>query len=100
MPALFVAQISIHDHKTYSAYEAGFMPVLIQYEGQVLAVDENAETIEGQWPATRTVILQFADREAARRWYDSAEYQAIRAHRTAASEGNIVLIDAFARPMP
>ena len=43
--------------------------------------------------ANFTVIIEFPDLEAANRWYDSAEYQPLKAIRLAATRGNMVFID-------
>ncbi len=40
-------------------------------------------------------MLQFPDLDAARRWYDSPEYQAIIRLRTAAANTNLVLVDGL-----
>ena len=92
MATWFVAELEIHDRERYSQYEAGFLEIFQKYEGQLIAVDEAPRVIEGEWPHTRTVILKFPDDDAARRWYDSPEYQELVKHRHAASTGNAALL--------
>lgn len=92
-PGFLVAQLVINDRDEYRNYEAGFMPVLEQYGGKLVAASENVETIEGSWPYTRTVILRFPSVEQANSWYHSPEYQAIVLHRHAASHANIALFE-------
>ena len=92
MPVYLIAQLTIHDRAGYSEYEVGFMDILSKYEGKLLSVDESPEVIEGTWDHTRTVLLEFASVFAAKRWYDSAEYQKLGQHRLAASSANFVLI--------
>jgi uncharacterized protein (DUF1330 family) len=92
MPVYIVALIEIEDREEYSRYEAGFLDTFSKYKGEILAVDESPTAIEGQWPATRSVILRFPSEEEAQRWYSSAEYQALAQHRFRASKGNIALI--------
>ena len=48
-----IALINIEDRETYARYEAGFGDIFAQYSGRMLAVDETAEVIEGEWPYTR-----------------------------------------------
>ena len=41
----------------------------------ILAFDQNAEVLEGEWHGTQTVLLEFESAEAAREWYNSDAYQ-------------------------
>jgi uncharacterized protein (DUF1330 family) len=95
MAVYLVAQITIHDREEYGIYEAGFLEVFAQFEGELLAVSEEPTVIEGQWPCTRTVLMRFPSAEEARRWYASPQYQAIAEHRFRASTGNAVVVEEF-----
>ena len=90
-----VATIKINDRDGYAQYEAGFMEIFGQHAGELLAVSDTPSVLEGDWPFTRAVILRFDDAEAARRWYESPEYQKLAEHRWAASEGSLVSFDGF-----
>jgi uncharacterized protein (DUF1330 family) len=93
MSVYIIAQISIHDRAEYGRYEAGFMDVFAQFQGELLAVSESPTIVEGQWPCTRTVLMRFPSADEARRWYASPQYQAIAQHRFRASTGNAVVIE-------
>jgi uncharacterized protein (DUF1330 family) len=54
------------------------------------------ETIEGKLPGERVVVVEFADRAAAKRFIDSPEYQAIIGIRREASIGAGVIVDGVA----
>ena len=95
VPVFILAQINIHDPATYASYEAGFGEVFARYDGALLSVDDNPETLEGDWPTCRTVIIQFPSADEAKRWFRSEEYQAIATHRKAASVGHIALVKGF-----
>ena len=60
---------------------------------RVLAIDTKFEVLEGQWPATQTVLLEFESPEAARAWYESEEYQAAVPLRQAAADCNAVIVN-------
>ena len=92
MAVYIVAKITINDRERYAEYEAGFMSIFSRYSGQMLAVDDQAEVLEGDWPCTRTVIIEFPSREEALAWYRSDDYQTLAEHRFAASVGSIALI--------
>ena len=92
MPHYLIARISITDREEYGLYEAGFIDIFSAYKGKILAVDENVKLLEGEWPVTRTVLIEFPSEEDAMDWYTSEEYQLLAKHRFASSEGDIVLI--------
>ena len=92
MAHYIVAQIDIHDRERYAEYEAGFMDVFANYNGTMLAVDEAPQVIEGEWPCTRTVIIEFPSKPEAEAWYNSDAYRQIATHRHAASVGNVALV--------
>lgn len=96
MPVYFVAQITIHDRDGYSQYEAGFLPVFEKFNGRLLAVDESPDVVEGTWNCTRTVLIEFPDRDDAMAWAESAEYKEIAKHRWAASTANVALLKSLA----
>jgi uncharacterized protein (DUF1330 family) len=51
------------------------------------------EVLEGDWDPLRVVVMEFADREAARRWYDSPAYREAMPLRQGASTTGIVVVD-------
>lgn len=92
-----VAQLTVHDRERYNRYSAGFMAVLQQFGGRLLANDESPEVIEGTWGHKKVVLLQFSDRAAFEAWASSEAYQAIAPDRIAASEGPVLLVRGFGR---
>ena len=95
MAVFLVAQIQIVDRERYGQYEAGFMEIFGQYQGKVLSVDETPQVLEGEWPHTRTVLIEFPSQEDATAWYESEEYQALARHRQAASVSHIALLNGL-----
>ena len=87
-----IAQIEITDRDAYAKYEAGFMEIFQRYKGKILSVDENIGVLEGDWPFTRTVLVEFPSKEDALSWYNSDEYQLLAKHRFSASESNIIIV--------
>ncbi|MEO0983729.1 MAG: DUF1330 domain-containing protein [Pseudomonadota bacterium] len=91
-PAVYaLGFIEIHDRDRYADYEAGFMDVLGQFRGRLLAADDAAEAIEGDWDGRRVVVLAFPDRRAFQTWYESDAYRAILQHRQAAAASVVLL---------
>ena len=54
----------------------------------ILAFDQKAEQIEGEWHGTQTVLLEFESPDAAREWYNSDAYQEAAKLRQSAAECN------------
>jgi uncharacterized protein (DUF1330 family) len=90
--AYVIAQLRIHDPARFDRYVAGFMPVLTKYGGRLVATDGEPEVMEGPWRGDRVVVLAFKDRDAAKAWAASAEYQEIAKDRWAAAETILLLV--------
>lgn len=92
MTVYTIARITIEDRDEYAKYEAGFMEIFQKYDGTILSVDEAPEVLEGEWSATRSVLISFPSNEAMKDWYNSDEYQALAQHRFAASSADIIVV--------
>jgi uncharacterized protein (DUF1330 family) len=93
MAAYLVAQVRIEDSETYDRYRAAVPALVERFGGRFLARGGALEVLEGAWPLPRLVIIEFPSRDAARRFYDSPEYQQILPLRQQASQGNVVLVE-------
>lgn len=94
MAVYFVAQYRVNDPELYREYQKGSAPTIGQYGGELVAFDVAAESVEGESPGPQTVILKFEDAEAARRWYESPEYQAVVGKRLESTEGFSILAES------
>lgn len=92
MPCYFLARLTIHDPATYALYLAGTDAPLARFGARVLAVDESPQVLEGAWPCSRTVLIEFPDETAARGWYDSPEYKEIAQHRRRSATTDAVFL--------
>jgi uncharacterized protein (DUF1330 family) len=92
MSVYFVARLDIKDPGRYEDYLSGFDPAFEGRGGEVLAVDDGAEVLEGQAPKGRSVIIRFPDEASFRAWYDSEAYRSLRAIRNEAAEGPVILV--------
>src|SRR3546814_17960106 len=69
-----------------SKYRDRFGAVLQQYDGRLVAADDNPVVQEGQWSYEKIVILEFADLDAFNAFADSESYREIAAHRHAGAD--------------
>jgi uncharacterized protein (DUF1330 family) len=95
MPAYLVGQITIHDYAEFEKYLAGVGPTLAPFDGRLLVAADQVEVLEGSWPATRTVVVQFPSMDHANGWYQSPDYQSVVQYRFKAATSRIVLASGF-----
>lgn len=92
MPAYFVAEIDVHDATAYEPYRPLAAAAIAAHGGRYLVRGGAAELIEGEGEPKRIVVLEFPDVEAARRWYNSPDYQAALPLRLSAASGRALLV--------
>ena len=95
MTCYAIATLNIHDREGYAPYQEGFMNIFSRYRGRMLSVDEEPQTLEGEWNYTRTVLIEFPNKVDLLAWYESPDYQDLMKHRLAASSGNVVIVEAL-----
>ena len=88
--AYFIVAIDVTDMDRFKEYGAQVTEVVAKFGGRYLVRGGAQEIKEGHWPQTRTVVLEFPSLDQANAWYDSPEYENLRALPHAASNGNIV----------
>lgn len=93
MAAFVIALIDVVDPEAYKLYTVHTPRVIEQYGGRFVVRGGAPEALEGTLPASRFVVIEFADRAAARRFYESPEYQEIIPLRQAAAKGSIAVVD-------
>jgi uncharacterized protein (DUF1330 family) len=93
MTAYVIAEIEITNPAGYKEYTIHVPATIAKYGGRFLVRGGAAEVLEGEWPQKRRVIIEFASMEAARRWWNSPEYEKPKAMRRANSEGRLILLE-------
>lgn len=95
MAAYILAQIDVHDPETFERYRERVAPLVGAFGGRYIVRGGEVTPLEGELSAPRLVIIEFADREAAKRWYDSDAYQEILKLRLDSSKGTAVIVDGI-----
>ena len=93
MAAYVIAEVEITNPEGYKEYTAHVPATIAKYGGRFLVRGGAAEVLEGEWPQKRRVIIEFASLEAARRWWNSPEYEKPKAMRRANSSGRLILLE-------
>lgn len=71
------------------------MDVFEQFDGRLLSVDEAPTLLQGEWTATRCVLIEFPSKQSAMAWMTSPAYQEIAKDRLAASTGNVIMVNGL-----
>ena len=93
MPAYFVAELETTNPAGMEPYRAAVPATIAQYGGRFLTRGGATELLEGAPEPRRIVILEFPDAAAAKRWYNSPEYQKILPMRLANSTGRAFIVE-------
>lgn len=96
MSAYVIAMITITDPEKFSRYSDRVVAICEKYGGLFLVRGGNAEMLEGDLPHQRVVIIQFASREQAVKFYNSMAYQDAKTERMGASDFNMMVVDGVA----
>lgn len=94
-PVHLVIHGTITDQEKLDAYLAQAFPTLPSEGFRVLAIDDAPQTIEGEAPGKRLVIVEADSEERFQAWYNSPEYQTVRQLRLDGSEGFALLAAGF-----
>jgi len=86
MAGYFIANYTITNQAEYKRYIAAVGPVLEAHGAENIVIDRDSELLEGS-AGHVSVVLRFATKAAAKAWYESPEYQAIKHLRTDNTEG-------------
>ena len=95
MPAYVLAQLDVHDPEGFQRYREKVPATIDQYGGRYIVRGGEITPLEGALSAPRLVIIEFADRDAAKTWYFSPEYQDILPLRLNAAKGTAVIVDGI-----
>jgi uncharacterized protein (DUF1330 family) len=95
MPAYVIANIEVTDPTRYDDYKTAAAAAIAQHGGRYIVRGGAAEVIEGGFPGSRFVVLEFADMAAAKAFARSAEYTAAKAHRANAATMNMAIVEGL-----
>ena len=95
MPAYMIVDEDVFDSEGLADYGKVAGRTIAQYGGKSIIRTTEIEVLEGTWKPKRLVVLEFESKDAAKRWYDSPEYQAIIPLRQKAAKSNFILVEGI-----
>ena len=96
MSAYLIVDVArIRDEEAYARYRKQVSPGLVAAGGEYLARGGTIEVLEGVWKPSRLVVVWFRTREAARNWWRSDDYAALKELRQSSTDCNMVVVDGL-----
>jgi len=93
MKAYVIAAETVNDPAMFDIYRKEVVGTLALFGGHFIVRGGTLTVLEGEWRHPRLVIIEFPNRDAAERWYNSAEYQEVISLRHNSSVGNVIIVD-------
>jgi uncharacterized protein (DUF1330 family) len=92
LSAYVIYQAQVLDAERYEAYKVSAAASIEAAGGRYLVRGGAVETLEGEPPAGRTVVVEFPSTKAALDWY-RGEYSAVRQLREGAAEARMYVVE-------
>jgi uncharacterized protein (DUF1330 family) len=97
-PAYLFIGVDSHDQAAMDRYSAGTMPILRKHGCQLIAYDDNAELLDGDYGRQKLILLRFPSLDAARAFWDDPDYKPMKALRETAADTDVLRIEGFGEP--
>ena len=95
MPAYLIVRAKVTDLAQYQEYMKLTPAILEKYGGQFIIRGGEKVVLEGPEAPERMVMVKFDSIEAARRMYESPEYQAAIKVREGAAEASFIVMEGL-----
>ena len=95
MAAYVIADVEVLDATGYEEYRQKVPATIAACGGRYLARGGATEKLEGSWLPKRCVILEFPSMAVFRAWWDSPEYQALRAIRERTTRSHLIVTEGL-----
>lgn len=90
-----IYQGTVTDTEQYDKYKPLSAASISAAGGRLIVRGGECEVLEGQAPPSRTVVIEFPDRQAAVDWYNGAAYVEARKVREGAADANMYVVDGY-----
>ena len=93
MPAYIIVEVDIQDPLAYEEYKKLTPATVDKFGGKFILRGNPVEALEGEWDHDRLVMLEFPNKNSAKDWYYSKEYQEAKKIRSKGSKAKFLLIE-------
>jgi uncharacterized protein (DUF1330 family) len=95
MPAYLIVETDITDPEQYEQYKAVTPGLVAAAGGRFIARGGEVAVLEGDWRPERLVVIELPDLAAAKRFYESPEYQEAIKLREGAATLRMVAVEGL-----
>jgi uncharacterized protein (DUF1330 family) len=88
-----ISDVTLRNANAANAYRERAAASIVHHGGSYVVRGGEVTVLEGEWRPRMLVIAEFPSRAAAEGWYRSAEYGKALAHRDAALDRNLIMVD-------
>ncbi len=93
--AYIVAEIEVTDPATYEGYKAAVAPLVHKFGGRYLVRGGNAQSVEGETPKGRVVILEFPTLAMAQSFIQADDYRPVAEVRHKSAKSRIIMVEGL-----
>jgi len=95
MSAYVVAEVEVFDSEKFEVYRQLVLPTIAAHGGRYLARGGTVQTLEGEWQPKRLVIVEFPTAAQAKAWWESGEYEPVKALRHASARTRMIVVEGL-----
>jgi uncharacterized protein (DUF1330 family) len=95
MAAYLIGDIDVVDAAGYEVYRQQVPATIAAHGGRYLVRGGAIEVQEGSWSPKRCVVLEFPSMASLKAWWDSPEYQVLRAIRERTTRSNVIFTEGL-----
>jgi len=97
MPAYVIVNVEVSDTQQYEVYKEMAPASIESFGGRYLVRGGPIDILEGRWSPRRVVVLEFPDKSAALRWWNSSEYSDAKAMRQGCAYTELVVVEGVGK---
>jgi len=96
MAAYLIADVDVTDAEVFKEYIREVPATESRYGGRYLGRGGATRVLEGDWEPHRLVIVEFPDMDSLMGWYNSPEYNRLKAIRERSARTRIIALEGVA----
>ena len=95
MSAYIIVEAVITDPVNFMGYARIVPSLLEKFGGKYIAIKTKTEVLEGDWGETKIVLHEWPSMDAARKFWNSDEYQQAKKLREGTGTFRVMLVDGI-----
>ncbi len=95
MKGYLIANLDVQDQPTFQRYREQVVPLIARFGGRQIIRGGDVQNVEGNLGLKRLIVIEFPSIDAAREFYECAEYQPMKALRLQSTNSEIALVVGY-----